>query len=195
MTEKVGIRQAVLKKRDGLDIQTRLAKDSLIKEKLFSLPEFQKAGIIFYFASFRSEVNTLSQIKEALALNKRVVLPRVANLDDKTKGLKLYEIKGMTDVSPGCMGILEPTPVEENLRDINDVDFVVMPGVAFDYRCNRLGYGAGYYDKLLARLKKQIPLVAIAYDEQMVETVPVEPHDIKIHKIITDKRNIACGPD
>lgn len=195
MTDKAGIRQAVLKRRDCIGINEKKAKDNLIKEKLFSLPEFQKAGIIFYFASFRSEVDTLGQIKEVLALNKRVILPRVAKLDNKTKGLKLYEIKGMTDVSPGCMGILEPIPAEENHRDINEVDFVVMPGVAFDARCNRLGYGAGYYDKLLSGLKKQVPLVAIAYEEQMVEAVPIEPHDIRIHKIITDKRSIPCGPD
>lgn len=195
MIDKAGIRLATLKKRDGLDIQTRTAKDILIKEKLFSLPDFQKAEVVFYFASFRSEVNTLGQIKEVLALNKRVILPRVAKLDNKTKGLKLYEIKGMADVSPGCMGILEPNTVEERLRSINDVDFVVMPGVAFDSRCNRLGYGAGYYDKLLSGLKKQIPLVALAYEEQIVEAVPVEAHDVKIHKILTDKRTISCGPD
>lgn len=195
MIDKVAIRQATLKKRDSLDIQTRAAKDLLIKEKLFSLPDFQKAEVVFYFASFRSEVNTLWQIKEALALNKKVILPRVAKLDDKVKGLKLYEIRDMADVSPGCMGILEPKPAEERLRNINDVDFVVMPGVAFDSRCNRLGYGAGYYDKLLSGIKKQIPLVAIAYEEQIVEAVPVEAHDVKIHKILTDERTISCGPD
>lgn len=195
MIDKAGIRQATLKKRDSLDIQARIAKDLLIKQKLFSLPAFQKAAVVFYFASFRSEVNTLGQIKEALALNKRVILPRVAKLDNKTKGLKLYEIKDMADVSPGCMGILEPNTAEDRQRNINDVDFVVMPGVAFDSSCSRLGYGAGYYDKLLSGLKKQIPLVALAYEEQIVEAVPVEAHDVKIHRIITDKRTISCGPD
>lgn len=189
MNEKSVIRKEVLKKRDEIDIRSRKEKDLLIKQKLFSLPAFRSANIIFYFASFGSEVSTLTQIKEVLGLGKRVVLPAV---DKNANGLRLYEIKDLSELSPGVMGILEPTLREGREADINSVDFVVMPGVAFDSVCNRIGYGAGYYDKLLSRLKKNIPLVAIAYEEQIAHSIPAEPHDIKVHMVITDKNTIKC---
>lgn len=189
MDEKSRIRKDILKNRDAIDILARRAKDSAIKERLFFLPEFQEAGIVFFFASFRSEVATLNLMEEAFTLGKRIALPRV---DKKIKGLRLFEIKGLSELSPGCMGIPEPYVPEEREMDINNVDLVVMPGVAFDSKGNRIGYGAGFYDKLLSGLKRRIPLIAIAYEEQIVDSVPSEPHDIKVHKIVTDKKIIDC---
>lgn len=191
MNDKACIRKEILRKRDAIDPSVRRAKDSRIKEKIFSLPEFQQSNIIFYFASFRSEVNTISQIKETLNLGKRVVVPKV---DNKAKELRLYEIRGLSELSPGCMGIPEPDVSEDRRLEINDVDIVIMPGAAFDTRGNRIGYGAGFYDKLLSGLNKKIPLIAIAYEEQIVDPIPSEPHDIKVHKVVTDARVIEC-PD
>lgn len=190
MLNKAAIRKEVLSKRKEIDSLSRNKKDLLIKQALFSIPEFRTADTIFYFASFGSEVSTLPQIEERLETGKRIILPVV---DKKAKGLRLYEIKSLSELSPGVMGILEPSVREGRETDINCADFVVMPGVAFDLNCNRIGYGAGYYDKLLSCLKKQVPLVAIAYEEQIVERVPTEPHDIKVHRIITDKRIIESG--
>lgn len=189
MNDKACIRMEILRKRDAIEPSVRRAKDSRIKEKIFSLPELQQANIIFYFASFRSEVNTISQIKETLNLGKRVVVPKV---DNKAKELRLYEIRGLSELSPGCMGIPEPDVSEDRRVEINDVDIVIMPGAAFDTRGNRIGYGAGFYDKLLSGLNKKIPLIAIAYEEQIVDPIPPEPHDIKVHKVVTDSRVIEC---
>lgn len=189
MKDKSRIRQDVLRKRDSLDPDTRRAKDSLIKENLFSLKEFLRAPILFFFASFRSEVSTLPQIAEALNRGKRVVLPSV---DPLNKELRLYEIKGLSELSTGYMGIPEPAVAEERERDINDVTLVIMPGAAFDSKGNRLGYGGGYYDRLLTRLRRRIPLVALAYEEQLLDSLPAEPHDIKVHMIVTDQRVIRC---
>lgn len=189
MKDKSRIRQDVLRKRDSLDPDTRRAKDSLIKENLFSLKEFLQAPILFFFASFRSEVSTLPQIAEALNRGKRVVLPSV---DPLNKELRLYEIKGLSELSTGYMGIPEPAVAEERERDINDVTLVIMPGAAFDSKGNRLGYGGGYYDRLLTRLRRKIPLVALAYEEQLLDSLPAEPHDIKVHIIVTDQNVIRC---
>jgi 5-formyltetrahydrofolate cyclo-ligase len=187
--EKARIRQEVLRARDSLDPKTREVRGALVKERLFSLPEFLRAEVIFFFASFRSEVSTIPQIEESLRLGKRIVLPRV---DKQLKQLKLYEIKDIEEISPGCLGILEPDASEERRREINDVDIVVMPGVAFDLSGNRLGYGGSYYDRLLSGLGKKISLIAIAYDEQIRDFIPTEAHDIKVHMIVTDKRVIKC---
>ena len=189
MKDKSRIRQDVLAKRDSLDPDTRKAKDSLIKERLFSLEEFRQAPIVFLFASFRSEVSTFEQIAEALNIGKRVILPSV---DSVNKELRLYEIKGLSELSAGYMGIPEPSVSEERERDINDVTLVIMPGAAFDPKGNRLGYGGGYYDRLLSRLRRRIPLVALAYEEQLLDSVPAGPHDIRVHMIVTDKRVIRC---
>lgn len=189
MVEKTLIRKEALKKRDAIDSTLREAKDILIKDRLFSLPEIHQAGVIFFFASFKSEVSTFPMIEEAYRLGKRIVFPKV---DRKLKGLVLYEVKGLSELAPGCMDIPEPDVSEERRMDINDVDIVIMPGVAFDKKGNRIGYGAGFYDKLLSALKKQIPLIAITYEEQVLASLPSEPHDIKVHRIVTDKRLIEC---
>jgi len=189
LKDKSRIRQDVLRKRDSLDPDIKKAKDSLIKEKLFSLAEFHQAPIVFLFASFRSEVSTFTQIAEALSLGKRVILPSVDSLN---KELRLYEIKKLSELSTGYMGIMEPAVAEDRERDINDVTLVIMPGAAFDSKGNRLGYGGGYYDRILSRLRRKIPLIALAYEEQLFDSLPTGPHDIRVHMIVTDRRVIRC---
>ncbi len=188
-TEKARIRQEVLRTRDLLDTKTRQVKSSLVTERLLLLPAFLQAKSIFFFVSFRSEVSTISLIKEALRMGKRVALPRV---ERKHRALDLYEITDMSEIAPGCMGIPEPPAAEERKRGINDMDLVIMPGAAFDASGNRLGYGGSYYDRLLAGLDKKIPLVAIAYDEQIQDSIPAESHDIRVNIIVTDKRVVHC---
>jgi 5-formyltetrahydrofolate cyclo-ligase len=88
------------------------------------------------------------------------------------------------------MGIPEPQVLNDHALVIDEVDLIVIPGVAFDYACNRLGYGGGYYDMLLAQRKKKAPIIALAYEEQIVDKIPSESHDIKVDMIITDKKII-----
>ncbi|MCL5023265.1 MAG: 5-formyltetrahydrofolate cyclo-ligase [Nitrospirae bacterium] len=190
MNEKSRIRKILLKKRDSLDPAVKKEKDERVKERLLSVPDFRRAKVIFFFASFRSEVSTFTLIEEALRLGKSVLLPSV---DRAKKELRLYEIRTLSEVSSGYMGIPEPDVSEERERDINDAEVVIMPGAAFDAEGNRLGYGGGYYDRLLARLRRKIPLIALAYEEQIAEALPSDAHDIKVSAIVTDRRIISCG--
>jgi len=190
LDEKARIRKVVLGVRDSIAPETRAAKDSLIKERLLALPQFLHAQVIFFFASFRSEVSTGPPMEESLKRGRRVVVPRV---DKESRNLKLYEIASLSELVPGYMGIPEPDAAEKRRRDINDTDLVIMPGAAFDSRGNRLGYGGGYYDRLLSGLSKSIPLIAVAYEEQIIDSVPFGPHDVKVHAIVTDKRVIECA--
>jgi 5-formyltetrahydrofolate cyclo-ligase len=189
LDEKAIVRQEILKKRDTLDSRIRRRKDLLIKERLFSLTEFRQAEIILHFASFRSEVSTLPQIEEALRLGKRIFLPRV---DRNLKRLDLYEVMDIMEISPGYLGIPEPDLPKERQRGVNDADLVITPGAAFDPRGHRLGYGGGYYDRLLSELEQGIPLIAVAYEEQVLTSVPFEAHDVRVHMIVTDERVIDC---
>lgn len=184
---KKAFREEVLKKRDGILPEIKMVKDTLIKQRLFTLPESIDAKTVLFYASFRSEVETLSMIKESLEMGKRVVVPKV---DKKGHRLRLYEIKNMNELSPGYMGIPEPSLPDERLVNINDIDLVVVPGVGFDYSGSRLGYGAGYYDILLSKTERKIPFIGLAYEEQLVDSISSELHDVKVDLIVTDERVI-----
>lgn len=187
--DKKTLRQETLLKRDAIPENIKQEKDAAIRQGIIRLPEFTDAKTIFFYASFRSEVDTMEMIKISLSHGKQAVLPKV---DKENKKLKLYEVKGMNELAKGYMGILEPSVLEERLTGLDDIDLIIIPGAAFDVSGNRLGYGAGFYDRLLAGIKNKIPIIAPAYEEQIVDDVPSEPHDVKVSKIVTDKRVIEC---
>ena len=181
------IRKEVLKKRDAISHDIKTLKDERIKKRLLNLPEFIDAKTVFFYASFRSEVETLGMIKESIEMGKKVVLPKV---DKKGHRLVLYEIRDINELSPGYMGIPEPSLPDDRLVSLDNIDLVIIPGAAFDCSGNRIGYGAGYYDILLSERKKKIPVIAPAYEEQLVDSIPSEAHDVKVDIIITDKQVI-----
>lgn len=181
---KRGIRKELLRKRDELSPVVRSEKASLIRERLLSLPEFINAETVLFYASFRSEVETLDLIRESLQTGKKIVLPKV----DRAKHmLMLYEIRHMGELTAGYMGIPEPVPGVDRLRSMEDIDLAIVPGAGFDVSGNRLGYGGGYYDILLAESRRKIPLIALAYEEQIVDAVAAEEHDVKVDIIVTDR--------
>ncbi|HZV48007.1 MAG TPA: 5-formyltetrahydrofolate cyclo-ligase [Thermodesulfovibrionales bacterium] len=184
---KKEIRNKVLEIRNQIPLDIRTEKDLHIRETLFSLPEFLSAKAVLFYASFRSEVETLSLIRESLAMGKKVLLPKV---DTKNSVLTLYEIKNMNELAPGYMGIPEPDLPAKRSAVLDDVDLAIIPGVAFDLQGNRLGYGAGYYDNLLSGRGRKIPIIALAYEEQLVAAIPSEKHDVRVNLIVTDKRVI-----
>jgi 5-formyltetrahydrofolate cyclo-ligase len=176
------IRKQVLDARFKLTPEQRRAKSAEIETKLFILPEYCAAAIVLFYASFQSEVETHHMIRRALAEGKRVVLPKV-----KGRELELFEIKSFDkDVLPGAWGIPEPeSGVPAVLKDIG---LIVVPGAVFDEQGNRIGYGAGFYDKLLPLYKGRT--VALAFELQIASELPVDVHDIPMQKIVTEKRVI-----
>jgi len=155
-----------------------------IENRLFRLPEFRSASVVMLFASFQSEVETHHLIRRALAEGKRVVLPKV-----KGKDLELREIENFDrDVSPGAWGI--PEPDHGRRAELREVGLIVVPGAVFDERGNRVGYGGGFYDKLLASYPGMT--IALAFELQIIPSVPADPHDIPVKKIVTEKRIIEA---
>lgn len=180
---KKALRQEVLEKRFRLPDEEQKARSREIEKKLFSLPEFRAARKVMFYASFRSEVKTHDMIRRALAENKRVVLPKV-----KGKDLALFEIRDFDrDVKPGKWDIPEPANGKPVKPD--NIEFIVVPGAAFDEQGNRLGYGGGFYDKLLKEHKGAN--AALAFELQIVLNVPSEAHDVRVQKIVTEKRIIT----
>jgi len=180
---KTSLRKQAAEARDRLPSEVRKFKSSEIEQRLCMLPEFHAAGVIMFFASFRSEVETGPMIRHALASDKRVVLPRV-----KGRQLALFEITDFDkDVSPGAWGI--PEPVESRPVSLSDIDLIITPGAAFDESGNRLGYGAGFYDRILPSFPGMT--IALAFEVQIVPQVPTDKHDIPVMRIVTEKRVIT----
>jgi len=186
---KKRLREKLLRKRDDIEPKEQGKKNAAIRKRLYASNDFRKAKRILFYASFRSEAATIQCIIHALKLKKTVMLPLV---DRKKKTLRIFQIKNISDLSSGFMGIPEPTARKSNERRFNNIDIAIIPGAGFDPEGNRLGYGAGYYDKLMSRSKSNIKKIALAFEEQIVPEIPSEDHDVKMDKIITDKRTIVC---
>lgn len=177
----------MLGKRDRIPIELKGSKDASIKQRLLALPEFLSARSVLFYASFRSEVETSGIIRESLSMGKRAILPKV---DKENHRLQLCEIKSISELTKGHMGIPEPSPSKEKIMILEDIDLVIVPGAGYDCKGNRLGYGGGYYDKLLAERKKKMLIIALAYEEQLVDAIPAEKHDVRADIIVTDQRVI-----
>lgn len=184
------LRRELLARRDRIPPEVRNIKNSLIRDRLISSRYFQDSSVIFSFASFRSEVDTFGIMEESFRSGKKVVVPKV---DPENHQLILCEIHGTGELEAGYMGIPEPARIADERRaDIDSVDLVIIPGAGFDPEGNRIGYGGGYYDRLLSGLMNQVAVVAPAFEEQIVDMVPSETHDIKVSVIVTDRRLIEC---
>ena len=183
------IREKALQARNSIPPEVRAEKGNLIMERILRLPEYEQAHVIFFYASFRSEVETLTSLCSSLTQGKRVILPVVIKKETR---LALYEILSPDELSPGYMGIPEPLMNNKKEIDLNIVDFIIIPGAAYDRKGSRIGYGGGYYDRLLENLNRDIPIVAPAFKEQIVEHIPTEGHDKKVTIIVTEEEVIHC---
>lgn len=188
---KDSLRREIKRKRDNLTPDEVNEKSKLVKEKLLSLPEFKSARIVAFYASFKksNEVETEEMIKEAMTMGKTVLVPVTDTVEDK---IVFSEIKSLDDMAPGTFDILEPVPEMRKIFPNEAIRLIVVPGIVFDLEGYRIGYGLGYYDKFLSGLAKYVTKVGLAYDFQVVEKIPVEGHDVRLNKIITDERIIEC---
>lgn len=187
MEDKGSLRERVLERRDAMSPETRDAFSREIIRNVISLETYGESEVVLAYAGFGSELQTDEFLRRTLELGKRLILPRV---NRETRSLDLYEVKDLAhDLTAGTWGIKEPDPGRCSPAYIREVDFVLAPGVAFDGRCGRLGYGAGFYDGLLAnRCVSRTRLVAGAFEVQMVELVPMLAHDVYLDLVLTEKR-------
>ncbi len=147
----------------------------MLYESLTKLPGFAAAKtVLLYVSAFPEEFETRPMLGQALGLGKQLVCPRVNTAETR---LDLHVIDHLdSDFEPGVLGIPEPRLSNPRI-DPQEIDWVLVPGVAFDDRGYRIGRGAGHYDRLLPRLRADAPRWALVFDEQWIEEVPAEPHD------------------
>lgn len=179
---KAQIRKEVSEKLNNQAREEVLKRSEIIRKKLFSLPEFKKSKFVMLYASKDDEVNTGKMVGEALKMGKRVALPRCTSL----KGIVPKEIRNThTDLEKGIYGIHQPRKGQKNI-DLEKINLVVVPGVAFDRKNRRLGRGKGYYDRFLKKLPRNKISVGLAFDFQIVKNLPEGSHDVPVSKVITN---------
>jgi 5-formyltetrahydrofolate cyclo-ligase len=177
ISSKKSLRKEIKKLKSGLTPGERITKSSTVMKKLELHPFFAEAETVFIFWSMDDEVDTREFIVK-WAGKKRFILPAI-NGDE----LYLKEFTGAQKLKAGDLYDI-PEPDGTAFDDIKSIGLAIIPGVAFDANGGRLGRGKAYYDKILLKLKGRAKLIGICYDFQMVENVPVEPHDISVDEVI-----------
>lgn len=193
MLEKQRIRERILLKRRSLKTEELIEMSREIQKRIFSLPEFKESTTISIYIDFDNEVRTRDIIKDSIHTGKRVTIPYTKGKDNS---LLLSEVRDIDkELEASTFGILEPK--KEYFRYIpdNEIDAVIVPGIAFDEKGRRLGYGGGYYDRLLIKLNRDIVTIGLAFEFQILSEIPWWFYDIFIDKIITERRLINCCPD
>lgn len=163
-------------------------KDELsraICEKFAALPEYQRAKTVLFYLDVRAEVRTRHYLPTALTHGKKIVVPFCVD-----GLLELFHLENMDELEVGMYKILEPKAelrgVAAKRVDVQELDLVMVPGVAFDKTGARMGHGKGYYDKLLEHARTDTPLVALAFECQLFPEIPTQSHDVFMDKIITE---------
>lgn len=186
MKQKQVLRKKII---DKLNCQTsveRRKNSKLIQKKLFSQKEFSISKcVMLYVSKGTGEVETGPIIKKALLMGKKVVLPTTVARERKIRPVYLRDIKQC--LKKGQYGIYEPkAPKTKRPFRVKDIDVVIVPGVAFDRKNNRLGRGQGYYDNFLKRLPKTTSKIGLGFRFQMLKKIPTTMHDISLTMVITE---------
>jgi 5-formyltetrahydrofolate cyclo-ligase len=189
-TRKAFIRELARKNRVAQKDKDELSR--AICAKFVALPAYATARTVMWYVDAGSEVRTRHTLPAALTHGKRVVIPWCVV---ETNELELLLLEDMSEMESGAYKILEPKPELRNLPEkrvrAEELDLVMVPGTAFDLRGGRMGQGKGYYDRLLGNARPDAPLVALAFDCQIFDEIPVAPHDVFMDLVLTESREIA----
>ncbi len=187
--KKAEIRKIMKEKRDGLLKKKRKSLSSLIGKRVFDLKIYKAASSVMFYAAHRSEVETSQMIKKALESGKQVCVPKVSS--KKPKEMFAVQIQSFgNDLEPGNYGIFEPKQDCGKIVSKKSIDLVIVPALAYDRLGNRLGYGKGYYDRWLKDLPKK-KMIGLAFDFQILESVPRTSKDVPVNLIVTEKRVVG----
>jgi len=181
---KAVIRKKILNLLKSQEEEDKRKNSLIILERLCKLPEFATAHRILFYASFDGEVETFEMMKQAQKLGKKVALPIILWENKTIVPALVNDLQ--EDLEPGKYGIKQPKETMKRISDYNEIDMIVVPGVAFDTNRNRLGRGAGYYDRFLETVPSSVFRVGLAFDFQIIDTFPKEQNDIPVDCVITN---------
>lgn len=185
METKEEIRNKVLSMRNLFSKQDIQQRSDAMMIKMMDMKCYKASTQLLAYMCFGSEVSLQKLLTDALDHKKEVYLPRCI---PEIKDIEFYRIYSLDeDVERGLWGISEPKKNLHRLELLSDKGLAIIPGVAFDPHCNRIGYGGGYYDRFLPKLPLQWLRIGVAFDEQIVEEIPKDCFDISIDMVLTDK--------
>lgn len=186
---KETVRKEILAIRNNLSDGEVLRLSRSIFTNLKANSFFIKSSHVMVYLDFKHEVKTDLIISHCLMNNKQVYVPICI---PETHELCISRLTSLEELQQGHFGIREPKSEYIRLSDSSLIDLALLPGVAFDASGSRIGFGAGYYDRFLKRIKPDAVKAALAYSFQLVEHVPADEHDIAADYIITEKGTISC---
>jgi 5-formyltetrahydrofolate cyclo-ligase len=189
MERKSAVRRAAYDARNAQEDKDRISE--LAVAALVQLPEYQAARTPLWYLDCRSELRTRHALPAALDSGKRIVVPYCTVDEQGANKLGLWWLQSMDELIVGKWKILEP-PRErwgEPGKEISpaELDLVIVPGVGFSRTGGRMGNGQGYYDRLLAQVPPECPLIGLCYESQLFDDLIVGPHDVFMNKIVTER--------
>ncbi len=187
MERKAEIRKRIKAELAKLPAEEREAKSRQIKKHLLNNPYFKKAKNIFIYLSFQKEVDTFPIIRESLELGKTILVPWTINQKEMIPLL----LNDLEHLGKDEMGI--PCPLHKIPFPPRRIELVILPGLAFDKKGNRLGRGKAFYDRFLSAIDPGTRKIALAYAFQVIDSLPVSAHDVPVDEIITENGEVIRG--
>jgi len=185
---KEEIRRRILKRRLSLSKGDIRNKSQQVFLRLTETVEYKDSQNIMFYVATRSEVQTEEMIKTSIKMGKIIFVPIILTECTNLAPSKIFDFDN--ELEKGKKGILEPKREHYRLFPPEDMDLIIIPGVAFDLSGNRIGRGFGYYDNFLRKVCSSAKIIALAFEMQIVKKIPNDKNDIPVHKIITEKRII-----
>ncbi len=186
--KKQEIRNGVIKFLNSMSVKERAEKTKAIEDRLFDFANFLEANISLLYMNGRYEVATKNIINKTFEYNKIVVLPAFTMEKHKTRLMKIDNMD--TNLISGPKGVLEPDENQCKEVPIECIDIAIIPGIAFDEKGARIGSGTGFYDRLIPELPITTRKVSLAFEDQIIQQIPMESHDKHVDIIVTNKRII-----
>ncbi len=187
--DKKQARAEIRRRLCALSPQQKAEKSNAVCERVMRLPEFRRARVVMLFASMPDEVDTRPLLAKSFADGKRVASPKCVTQERRILPVR---IEALSDLVPGAYGILEPSGNECISHD--DIDLVLVPGYGFDRKGNRLGRGAGYYDKFMSQPGFRAVRCAVTFATQILDDLPHDDHDIPVEILVTEDEVLRFGP-
>jgi 5-formyltetrahydrofolate cyclo-ligase len=188
--EKASLRSQVLESRGRLTAAERAAAGRGIRDAVLSLPELQMAGTVAVYYSVGAEPETRGLVFGLWKRGTYVVLPVLREDGD----LDWASFEGPESMVPGPRGLLEPGEARRGVSAVARADAVLVPALAVDRAGNRLGRGGGSFDRALARVGPLIPLIALLYDDELVDRLPAEAHDVPVRAVVRPSHGVTMLP-
>lgn len=186
--DKSLLRKRLLRETGSYNLEELRQRSENVARNLQGLPLYKGADCVMFYYPLKREVNLLGTIREALK-QKRVCFPVI----DLEKGdLIPYEVKDLAkDFVKGPLEIMQPDTERAREVELQDIDVVIVPGLAFDRKKNRLGRGKGFYDRFLRKLDKKTGRVGVAFDFQLIPSIPTHPpRDEKVDLVVTESTRV-----